>query len=58
MRIHYPEEIKKELHALAPYLVFNGYENVVKPDAPAGTKERYDKVREKMHEYDRLHRGF
>ena len=52
MRIRYPEEISKELEALRKYLAFNGKEWGVKPDAPEGTQERYDKVMKKMHELE------
>ena len=52
MRITYPDSIKKELKYLEPFLVFNGKEFQVRPDAPNGTQERYDAVRKKMHEFE------
>ena len=52
MRIIYPDNIKKELRSLEPFLEFNGKEFQVKPDAPEGTQERYDTVRKKMHELE------
>lgn len=51
MRILYPEEMLEELRSLGKYLVFNGHENVVRDDAPPGTKERYDAVRRAMREF-------
>ena len=53
MRIIYPDNIKKELRSLEPFLEFNGKEFQVKPDAPEGTQERYDTVRKKMHELEK-----
>lgn len=58
MRIIYPDNIKTELRSLEPFLEFNGKEFQVKPDAPEGTKERYEAVRNAMHEFEHLHRGF
>lgn len=52
MRIRYPEEMLRELRSLGQYLVFNGHENVVRDDAPKGTKERYDAVRKAMREFE------
>ena len=54
MRVLYPDSIKKELRALAPYLEFDGKEIKVRTDAPEGTQERYDAVREKMHELEKI----
>ena len=54
MRIIYPDSIKNELRALEPFLVLDGKEFRVKPDAPEGTKERYDAVRKKMHELEKI----
>ena len=54
MRVLYPDSIKKELRALEPFLVSDGKEFKVKPDAPEGTQERYDAVREKMHELEKI----
>lgn len=58
MRIIYPEEMEKELRDVGKYLIFNGHENVVRDDAPEGTQERYDAVREKMYEFRLQHAGF
>lgn len=53
MRIIYPDSIKKELRALEPFLAYDGEKFQVKPDAPEGTRERYDAVRNKMHELEK-----
>lgn len=58
MRIHYPDEMLNELRSLGRYLVFNGHENVVRDDAPQGTKERYEAIRKAMEEYRHKHAGF
>ncbi len=51
MRIRYPERMLNELRSLGKYLVFNGKENVVRDDAPQGTRERYENVRKEMEEF-------
>lgn len=58
MRIIYPDNIKKELKSLEPFLEFNGEEFQVKSDAPEGTQERYDAVRKKMHDFEEQDDGF
>ena len=58
MRIIYPEEMLRELRSLSKYLVFNGHENVVRDDAPEGTKERYEAIHNRMDEFRRQHVGF
>lgn len=58
MRIRYPEEMLQELRSLAPYLYFNGHENVVRDDAPEGTKERYENIHNRMYEFRKEHVGF
>lgn len=60
MRINYPEEMTKEMRELQPFLRLNKAkaEFEVRPDAPAGTKERYDDVRNRMHEFRKQHAGF
>lgn len=58
MRLNYPEEMDRELLSLMPYLMFNGERNVVKPDAPEGTEERYEKILEQRRQFKREHVGF
>lgn len=50
MRIKYPDELQNEFDYLAQFVVFNGKENVIREDAPDGIKERWETVRNKMHE--------
>lgn len=54
MRVIYPKELLYELRSLAKYLEFNGTENVVREDAPEGTKEKYAEVLRKMHELEKM----
>lgn len=55
MRIIYPEDVKKEVEAIEPYLEYREEEGVVlKTDAPREFTERLRKLREKM---DRIREG-
>lgn len=53
MRINYPDDIDKEIDAINPYLKLDHERRqyVVRDDAPPGMAERYEALKEKMHQY-------